>query len=112
MEEKKIRGVPLQCEKQPMSTKAKQMSSSRPKTNQVPPRFMPLLKADLLKNRQNKENQISRVSNKNDLSRDFNVRKILHVSNLPEDCCINDLGELFEEYGKVGVGSVEGYYTL
>ena len=112
VEEKKIRGVPLQGEKQPMSTKAKQMSSSRPKTNQVPPRFMPLLKADLLKNRQNKENQISRVSNKNDLSRDFNVRKILHVSNLPEDCCINDLGELFEEYGKVGVWSVEGYYTL
>ena len=70
------------------------------KSKQLPPRSLPLLKEDLTKNRQSKENEISRGYNKED------IRKILHVSNLPEDCCTNDLGEMFEEYGKVS-GAVE-----
>ena len=103
VEEKKIR-APFPSEKQPMLTKASKAKlasfKASSKSKQLPPRFLPLLKADLTKNRRSKENEISRGYNKED------VRKILHVSNLPGDCCTNDLGEMFEEYGKVS-GAVE-----
>ena len=100
VEEKKIR-VPFPSERQLVSTKAskaKQVSlKASTKSKKLPPRFLPLLKKDLTKNWQSRENDISRGYNKED------VPKILHVGNLPEDCCTDDLGELFEEYGKVGV---------
>ena len=68
-------------------------SKPSPKSNQLPLRSLPLLKADLPKKKYNNP----RGYNAEDHS------KILHVSSLPEDCCENDLGELFEKYGKVSV---------
>ena len=101
VEEKKIR-VPLRREKHPptatKATTAKHGSSNASaKSKQLPPRFLPLLKKDLTK--YSKEYGKSRGYKKED------VRKILHVSTLPEDCSPNDLGELFEEYGTVSASS-------
>ena len=73
-------------------------SKASAKSKQPPPRF--LLKKDL--NKYSKEFNKSGGYNKED------VRKILHVSCLPEDCSPNDLGELFEDYGKVSSLSIVG----
>ena len=84
------------CEKE-----APKPSSSKPspKSNQLPLRSLPLLKADLPKKKYNNP----RGSNAEDHS------KILHVSSLPDDSCENDLGELFEKYGKVSVLMINLY---
>ena len=78
------------CEKE---APKKISSKPSPKSNQLPLRSLPLLKADLPK---------KKYSN----PRGYNAEdhpKILHVSSLPEDCCENDLGDLSEKYGKVSV---------
>ena len=76
------------------ASKAKQVpSESSPK-----PWSLPLLKADLPKNKYIKSNGIgSGVVGRE------NYPKILHVSHLPEGCSENDLGEIFEEYGEVSL---------
>ena len=84
VEEKKV-DEKMWCEKDAPKPKPS------PKSHQLPLRSLPLLKSDLPKKKYTNP-------------RGYNVEdhpKILHVSKLPEDCCENDLGELFEKYDKV-----------